>query len=321
MSFHPVTRALFILCLAVFWSTGTPFLSTALADDTSPAAPGATPPRQSGDAPAGPAPYKLDDKLPPEQQWRAYLDMAKTNYGFTPEQSTIADSILTGCETKARKIRESMARTDTPPATNGDSVKGAEADVAVALTKLTDEFIYRIDSIAKLDQVQAAEKKGFISPRRKAPSVRPEVGNVAPDFSLREADGKTIALKDYKGKVVVMAFWASWCGACKSSLPEMEKLQKEYSGKPVLMLGVNCGEKGGTNEKAVELIKKANYTFRVGYEGDVASGLYEVTSYPTIYVVGPDGKIVHKQKGLGANGANVLRPIIEKSLKSIQPIS
>jgi thiol-disulfide isomerase/thioredoxin len=163
--------------------------------------------------------------------------------------------------------------------------------------------------------VSLAEHKGFISPRRRVAPLKPEPGNPAPEFTLKDADGKDVSLKDLRGKVTVLTFWASWCGYCKKALPDIQKLHEEFAGKPVAIYGVNCREKDGTNKAAKDILTQGKYTFPVLFNGDGASTLYDVQGYPTLYVVGPDGKIVHKIRGAQANLANTLRPIIEGAMK------
>lgn len=259
-------------------------------------------------------PFKLDASLKAEDQWAAYYTAAKAHYQFTPEQVTACDQVQESCNRRAAALRGELEKARKGTNGSGDAEKSAEADLTVGLTKLTDEFIYRIDSVARYDQVLSAERGGFISPRKRVAPVKPEPGNPAPEFTLKDANDKEVSLKSLQGKVTVLSFWASWCGYCKKGMPDIQKLHEEFKDKPVVVYGINCREKDGTNQKAKEVLTQGNYTFPVLYNGDAVSTLYEVQGFPTLYVVGPDGKIIHKIRGAQANLANTLRPIIENAL-------
>jgi thiol-disulfide isomerase/thioredoxin len=71
--------------------------------------------------------------------------------------------------------------------------------------------------------------------------------SVASDFSLQDMSGKTVRLSDYKGKVVLLEFWATWCPPCRASVPGLEKLHKAYKDKGLVLLAVSMDD-GGTDE-------------------------------------------------------------------------
>lgn len=110
-------------------------------------------------------------------------------------------------------------------------------------------------------------------------------GDVAPDFTVQLADGSTFTLSEQKGKVVLLNFWATWCGPCVGEMPAFEKLHGEYEDK-VSVLAVNCME---DIETVNQFISDNSYTFPVAYdvEGDV------VMKYPSDgipYTLVIDGK-------------------------------
>lgn len=73
----------------------------------------------------------------------------------------------------------------------------------------------------------------------KALTVGVRVGNIAPEIKAEDASGQKMELSQYKGKVVLLSFWASWCGPCKELLPYEKQLAKQFEGKPFVLLGVN----------------------------------------------------------------------------------
>ncbi len=130
--------------------------------------------------------------------------------------------------------------------------------------------------------------------------VAPQIlanGTVAPDFTVQDKDGKAVKLSDYKGKTVVLDFWATWCGPCQSSLPHTTAMEKKYADKNVVVLAVNVWDTPAAFE--AWLPKHPEYAplhFAIDPNADqsksVASALYGVSGIPTQYVIGPNGKII-----------------------------
>ena len=124
-----------------------------------------------------------------------------------------------------------------------------------------------------------------------------QVNNIkAPDFSLVDQYGNTHKLSDYKGKVVFLNFWATWCPPCKSELPYIEEIYKEYknSSKGVIILGVTAPNLGkeGSKEDVEEFISKQGYTFPVVFDstGDVMDR-YDIEVFPTTFIIDKKGNI------------------------------
>ncbi len=252
----------------------------------------------------------LDPALPHETQWQRYKDAAIKFYKFTPEQTEIVAGIYEGCCNRAKLVRKAG---DEKESAGNETTDGAK----IRLDKLTHELVYRIDAIARKDQIEAASKDGFDSPLKKTPLPKPEPGNPAPDFTLNTAEGKPLTLSAMRGNVVVLTFWASWCGYCKKTLPDIQILQEYYKDNgEVVILGVNCREKEPDSAKALAILKEKEYTFPVVYQGDSAASSYEVAGFPTLFVIGPDGDIIHKQRGHKDNVSKLLIPVIDNALKN-----
>jgi len=122
-------------------------------------------------------------------------------------------------------------------------------------------------------------------------------GTQAPDFTANDKDGKPVKLSDYKGKTVVLDFWATWCGPCQMSLPHTTKVAKQYAGKGVTVLAVNVWDKPDAFQ--AWLPKHPEYsalTFAIDPSKEdakgIATGLYGVAGIPTQYIIGKDGRIV-----------------------------
>jgi len=115
------------------------------------------------------------------------------------------------------------------------------------------------------------------------------------DFSLSLPEGETKSLGSYKGKVVFLNFWATWCGPCRVEMPSMEAVYKEFSDKGLEILAVNCAEDNAT---VSSYMKSEGFTFPalLDLDGRVSS-YYGVQSIPTTFLIDRDGMIVLRLVG------------------------
>lgn len=120
---------------------------------------------------------------------------------------------------------------------------------------------------------------------------------VAPDFTLQDLDGKTVTLSEFKGKVVVIDFWATWCPPCRASIPGLESIHREYSSKGVVLLGVSLDDGGWDYVKSFRQEYGITYRILKGTE-DVATK-YMVRSIPMIVLVDREGKMQKRLLGFG----------------------
>lgn len=122
-------------------------------------------------------------------------------------------------------------------------------------------------------------------------------GDVAPDWSLQTPEGRTVSLAGLRGNVVLMDFWATWCGPCKMAMPGIQKLHEHFEGKPVTVVGVNCQDPDGD---PAEYMAKKSYTYTLVTKGDQVAEAYSVMGLPTVYVIDTEGKVAHAIVGAGA---------------------
>lgn len=118
----------------------------------------------------------------------------------------------------------------------------------------------------------------------------------APDFSLVDQYGRTHKLSDYKGKVVFLNFWATWCPPCRGELPHIEEIYKEYknNNEDVIILGVTAPSLGreGSKEDIIEFLSEHKYTFPVMFDntGDIMEQYY-IDAFPTTFIIDKDGNV------------------------------
>lgn len=118
----------------------------------------------------------------------------------------------------------------------------------------------------------------------------------APDFSLVDQYGRTHKLSDYKGKVVFINFWATWCPPCKGELPHIEEIYKEYkiNSKDVIILGVTAPSLGreGSKEDIIKFLSEHKYTFPVVFDnaGDIMEQYY-IDAFPTTFIIDKEGNV------------------------------
>jgi len=119
------------------------------------------------------------------------------------------------------------------------------------------------------------------------------VADVAPDFTLTDMAGNEVSLAQFKGKVVVLNFWATWCPPCREEMPSMEQLYRDYGAKGLVMLAINVDKIG--HEAVAKFLKKTPYSFDIliDKEGTV-SNLYGVFRYPESFIIDRNGVIVEK---------------------------
>jgi thiol-disulfide isomerase/thioredoxin len=135
------------------------------------------------------------------------------------------------------------------------------------------------------------------------------VGKAASPFSLKGLTGKPTTLASLKGKVVLLDFWASWCGPCRIEMPTIDKLDRELKAKGLVVLGVNVGEKAKT---ASDYIKKNNYGFAILLDSDSqVSERYGASGLPTVVVIDKQGNI--SSHFIGVQSEEVLREALRKA--------
>ena len=153
-----------------------------------------------------------------------------------------------------------------------------------------------ITAAAALSAVGCGIVPGEIAEAKPEPKLV-DKRNQAPDFELTDADGRKVKLSDYKGKVVLLNFWATWCGPCKLEIPWFKDFEKRYKDQGFAVLGVSMDEDGWDAVKPYVQDKQVNY--RVMMATELVAQMYGgVEALPTTFVIDREGKIASTHVGL-----------------------
>lgn len=145
----------------------------------------------------------------------------------------------------------------------------------------------------------------------KLPLSEPEKRAAAVDFKLVDSDGKPVQLADYKDKVVLLNFWATWCGPCEVEIPWFKEFEQTYKDRGFAVLGVSSDEEGWAVVRPYMKAKAMNYRVALD-DGKMPSPYHEIEALPTSYLLDRQGRIAVTHTGLVAR--NVYEGAIEQLL-------
>lgn len=177
---------------------------------------------------------------------------------------------------------------------------------------------------SKLQQLQAmvAESAPATSADAAIPD-NPLQGQIAPPFTLKDTTGRKVSLADYKGKAVIVDFWATWCAPCKIEIPWLEQFHNQYAGQGLEILGVSednldpddkaklAQEKKDIADKAAQM--KINYPVLID-DASVSTPYGGIDGLPTTFFVDRSGKVVASTVGLAPR--DTIEADIKKALSS-----
>jgi peroxiredoxin len=118
-------------------------------------------------------------------------------------------------------------------------------------------------------------------------------GVPAPNFSLPDLEGKKVSLTDFKGKVVLLNIWATWCAPCVAEMPSMEKLYQELKGEDFLLLAISVDESGAEAVKPFVEKHRLGFPVLLDTNGEIKN-LYQATGIPESFIIDKNGIIVEK---------------------------
>ena len=128
-----------------------------------------------------------------------------------------------------------------------------------------------------------------------AADLKPWAGGPPPALALKDLDGRAHRLADYRGKVVLVNFWATWCGPCRDEMPSIQELKDKMAGKPFVVLAVNLDEPESRIRKFLSQMK-LDFAILLDPERKVARA-WRARILPATYIIGADGKIRYSLVG------------------------
>lgn len=144
--------------------------------------------------------------------------------------------------------------------------------------------------------------------RQQQAQAEPALNVPATDFTLLDPEGNEHKLSDYRGKTVIIDFWATWCGPCLQVMPDLQAIHQKYKDKGVVVMGVNAWENG--DPKA--LMDARGWDYLLLLNGDQVAADYQVSGIPTMVIVDPNGMIIQRKVGAGPG----LTEELEKAISS-----
>lgn len=141
-----------------------------------------------------------------------------------------------------------------------------------------------------------------------------EISAEAPSFKLKDTRGQEVSLEDFRGKYVLLNFWATWCPPCKAEMPTLEEVHHRFTGRGLEVIAINDYEKP---KKAINFVEKGGYTFLVLIdESGKVSEAYKAMVLPMTYIIDPEGVVIARAVGYKdwANDASIeyLEGLIKK---------
>ena len=192
-------------------------------------------------------------------------------------------------------------------------------EIGTAILQLDDVQVNQaVDPGRYRWSLPAGFEAGRLIAKGTAEAAEPEptivaAGREAPAFSLRDPENNEVTLAGLKGSVVLIDFWATWCGPCIRAMPALQKIHEDFKDRGVKVYGINTWE--NDNADPVKFKKDKGLTYGLLLKGDKVAEAYGVGGIPAFFVISKTGKVLYSNSGFGGGVDKAIREAIEKGLK------
>ena len=174
------------------------------------------------------------------------------------------------------------------------------------------EKVYQEERMELMRQAMANRGK------RQEKALESRLDESAPEWELKDFDGNEVSLADLRGNVVILDFWATWCGPCRKTMPLVDKFYKNNKRDNVKVFGINVWERKKSPDDVKAYIQSKGYQFPILFGDDKIASNYGVRGIPTMFIIDPDGKIAYRHVGFNMNLDEVLTWQVNEILKSTE---
>jgi len=252
---------------------------------------------------------------PTQDIFKTYIaEMEKLNKEVLALQGKYQNAMTTGNTSEADKAKiDYQAIIDNNKVYTKNFVKEHSNSVVsayITLFQLADQIdVAELDSLASKFAPELSKSEYVVKiNERIQEQKKTAIGVVAPDFTMNDPEGKPIQLSSLRGKIVLVDFWAAWCGPCRQENPNVVKLYQQYHDKGFEILGVSLDK---NKEDWLKAIKSDNLTWMhvsdLQYWQNAAARLYGVNAIPQSFLLDKDGKII----GKGLRGEQLANKLME----------
>lgn len=184
-------------------------------------------------------------------------------------------------------------------------------EIAEAPGEMTLDFVeMKIDEPALDSEFVLTAPDSFQVQAWDGPDIA--VGQPAPSFSLKNRAGETVTLEQLRGRLVVLSFWASWCPKCRQLKGELEEIAARHAQDPLSVVGINVWEVSDSDLN--RYLQDHNPSYTILLQGDPVAASYRLPMLPGLFLIGPDGRFLEVDSGVGWRDLSELRKKIKSHL-------
>jgi len=169
------------------------------------------------------------------------------------------------------------------------------------------------EPLGDIDALSASDAPvGFDQLAESAPSTGTAAGQIAPDFATTGDDGQALGLSDYRGQIVLLNFWATWCGPCRIEMPEFEQIYRDRAGEDFVVIAVNNAESAAAVQ---DFREELALSFPLALDVDASiQAQFGINNYPSTFLLDREGRILSRH--FGALTVEQIHELVDGALDS-----